>query len=262
MNTSSIVQLTDPLPAAPLFTGWEETLIYSCLQGLMGCVWADDPDHPSSALALLGDFGFVAGQPNSALACLAADRPFLILTPQNEDWSQLIEETFGDRAHRRLRYAIKKEPGVFDREHLEKLAESLPPGYVLHRINRGLYKRCQKQDWSRDLTSQFPSYEDFRRLGLGIVVTKGRALVAGASSYARYLGGIEIEVDTREDHRRQGLASACCARLILECLSKKLYPSWDAQNTVSVALAEKLGYHFDREYPVYEITAVGPETHS
>ena len=31
-----------------------------------------------------------------------------------------------------------------------------------------------------------------------------------------------------------------------------MYPSWDAQNLWSAALAEKLGYHLDREYVVYE----------
>lgn len=80
-----------------------------------------------------------------------------------------------------------------------------------------------------------------------------RLLIAGASSYSRYDKGIEIEIDTREDHRRKGLAYVCGAKLILECLEEGLYPSWDAQNKWSVALAEKLGYHFSHEYVAYEI---------
>ena len=51
----------------------------------------------------------------------------------------------------------------------------------------------------------------------------------------------------------KGLAYACGAKLILECLEEGLYPSWDAQNKWSVALAEKLGYHFSHEYVAYEI---------
>ena len=77
---------------------------------------------------------------------------------------------------------------------------------------------------------------------------------AGASSFSTYSGGIEIEVDTRQDHRRKGLATACAARLILACLDRGWYPSWDAQNVWSVGLAEKLGYRFSHTYTAFEIT--------
>ena len=77
--------------------------------------------------------------------------------------------------------------------------------------------------------------------------------MAGASSYTVYQGGIEVEIGTEQSHRRKGLASVCGARLILECLDRGWYPSWDAQNLWSVGLAEKLGYHFDRPYPAWEI---------
>ncbi|HKL78942.1 MAG TPA: GNAT family N-acetyltransferase, partial [Mobilitalea sp.] len=95
--------------------------------------------------------------------------------------------------------------------------------------------------------------ETYKKLGIGAVILKDGILVSGASSYSRYQDGIEIEIDTKEEFRRKGLAYVCAAKLILECLDKKLYPSWDAQNKWSVALAEKLGYHFDHEYLAYEI---------
>ncbi len=50
-----------------------------------------------------------------------------------------------------------------------------------------------------------------------------------------------------------GLAYACGARLILECLARGIYPSWDAHNLESAALAEKLGYHYDRPYTAFLI---------
>ena len=77
--------------------------------------------------------------------------------------------------------------------------------------------------------------------------------MAGASSYSRYKDGIEIQIDTREEHRRRGLAFACGAKLILECLERNLYPSWDAQNMWSAGLAEKLGYRYSHTYTAYEI---------
>ena len=68
------------------------------------------------------------------------------------------------------------------------------------------------------------------------------------------LGFKEIQIDTKEEYRRKGLALICGAKLIIECLNKELYPSWDAQNMESVKLSEKLGYHFDKEYTAYEIS--------
>ncbi|MNI84792.1 GNAT acetyltransferase [compost metagenome] len=75
--------------------------------------------------------------------------------------------------------------------------------------------------------------------------------VAGASSYSVYNEGIEIEIDTKPEFRNRGLATACGAKLILECLERGLYPGWDAQDLRSVALAEKLGYHMDYPYTTY-----------
>ena len=85
------------------------------------------------------------------------------------------------------------------------------------------------------------------------MILKDGEPVSGASSYSGYRGGIEIEIDTRKDFRRKGLAFVCGAKLILECLDRGWYPSWDAHNLWSVALAEKLGYHFDHEYEAYEV---------
>ena len=104
-----------------------------------------------------------------------------------------------------------------------------------------------------DLVKQFETYETFERYALGVVAMKGQEIAAGASTYSAYDKGIEIEVDTKEEHRRKGLATACAAKLILQCLEKGLYPSWDAANLWSVALAEKLGYHRGEEYMIYQV---------
>lgn len=41
-----------------LFEGWEETLIWSCLQNVMGHIYVRDINQPVSAVAVLGDFAF------------------------------------------------------------------------------------------------------------------------------------------------------------------------------------------------------------
>ena len=229
----------------PLFGDTQETMVWSCLQGRMGEVLADGEEQPACALALLGDFGFFGGDacaPGAAgLLDYAAGLPAGRILTGAEAWLAGMEEAFGNRARAVTRYAICKGT-AFDRERLEKLAGALPAGFVLRRIDRALYARCLESGWAADFVSCFGCWEAYERWGLGFAALKDGTLAAGASSYSSYEGGIEIEVDTKEEFRRQGLATACGARLILECLDRGLYPSWDAANPASVGLAEKLGY--------------------
>lgn len=249
-------EIGQPDKAASLFEGWEETLIWSCLQGVMGKIYGDREENPRSAMAVLGDFCFLAGEPKEELVLYKPEqgaRDFVIMVPRNETWAKIIEECFGDRARRVTRYAIKKEADIFDHAALQRAAESLPQGFTMKMMGEELFYRCRETGWCRDFVAQYDDYEMYRKYGMGAVILKEGEPVSGASSYSGYRGGIEIEIDTREEYRRQGLAYACGAKLVLECGKRGWYPSWDAQNLWSAALAEKLGYHFDHEYPAYEV---------
>lgn len=240
---------------AEIFGQWDETLIWSCLQKVMGEVYTNSPAN-DAAVAVLGDFAFAAGNPGEEIFRIMeenSEQDFIIIVPQNDKWAELIEKRYGKNAGKVTRYAIKKEKDIFDEAKLRQAVSQLPKGYELKLLEENEYVLCRENTWSKDLVSQFKDYDTYRKSGLGVAVLKDGELVAGASSYSRYNEGIEIEIDTRKDHRRKGLAFACGAELILECLKRGLYPSWDAQNLWSVALAEKLGYHFSHEYTAYEV---------
>jgi GNAT superfamily N-acetyltransferase len=203
----------------------------------------------------VGDFTFLGGDANcpAARELVAAIKPFALVIPQDDAWGALIRENHGAKATRVTRYAIKKEPGVFNREKLERFVATLPPGYTLRQIDEELYAQCMEIPFAGDFCSNFADAAHYGARGLGFCVLAGDEIVGGASSYTFYTEGIEIEIAIREDHRRRGLATAVAARLILACLDRGLYPSWDAANKSSLGLAEKLGYHFDCEYDTYEI---------
>lgn len=261
------VRIVDTKKAADLFGAWPEAVLWSCLDNTMGAVYADSRENPGSAMAVLGDFCFLAGRPDKEIVTFKpgwCTQGFIIMIPQNEGWVDIIRKCYGGKAKPVTRYAFKKEWDAFDRNRLKDTASSLPPGYVMKMMDKENFESCRANAWSRDLVSQFTAvnfaeaafesdYNMYRKLGIGTVILKDGELVSGASSYARYRGGIEIEIDTKEEYRRKGLAYACGARLILECLEQGLYPSWDAQNKGSAALAGKLGYHLDHEYTAYEI---------
>lgn len=245
-----IYKLEEPSKAAHLFADWEDTMITSCLQKVMGAVYVSDPEAPQAACAFVGCFAFYAGVPNRELV-LNKPAGFVIMTPQNEAWGKLIEECFPN-CKKVTRYAIRKDT-KFDQEKLQKMAGSLPEGYELGKIDGPLYDQCLADPMAEDFVSSFEDKEAYLRLGRGVVIVKDGRIMSGASSYSRYEEGIEIEVDTRPEERRKGLATAACAALILQCLDEGLYPSWDAQNMNSVRLSEKLGYEFSHEYAAYEV---------
>lgn len=221
-------------------------MVRACLQGHMGRVHTLGED---SALALIGDFCFLAGKPSPELLELT-DAP--ILVPGNSGWERLIRERLGERAVPFTRYAVRCPPEGFDRGRLIGLAKALPHGFGIYPIGREFYFILMEEEWARDLCGNFVDDEDFLKRGLGFVITQGGNLpVAGASSYAVCDGAIEIEIDTRPDFRRLGLATACGARLILECLHRGIDPGWDAHNEQSLSLAEKLGYRLDHPYTAY-----------
>ena len=243
--------MTDRDRAAALFDGWEETLIWAALQGVMGRLeWNGDG---SAGRITLGDFCFLAGKPDRALA-ETLEAP--IVTAREEGWYRLVEEVYGPRAVRQTRYATAKDPSSFDRRRLAGFIEALPPGYVLRPMDEAMVPALLAEPWSRDFCSNFDAPADFARRGMGIAALWNGVPVAGAASYSVYSGGVEIQIETREDHRRRGLAKACGAALILACLDRGLYPSWDAQDMRSLALAEKLGYRPAGPYPVLWVEGV------
>lgn len=247
-----IYELEDTSKVEELFAGWEITLIYSCLQKVMGKVFVTDTENPKSAMAFVGVFAFVAGEPDRELVINKPDG-FVVMIPQNDGWSELIEECFPD-ARKFTRYAIRKDT-VFDREKLEKMVAGLPEGYELKKIDSELYDLCMKDPVTFDFVSVFGSKEKYLELGRGMMILKDGKFVSGASSYMRYKEGIEIEVDTIPSERRKGLASVVCSALILACLDEGLYPSWDAHDMNSVRLSKKFGYEFDHEYTAYEVAS-------
>lgn len=103
------------------------------------------------------------------------------------------------------------------------------------------------------IVANYKNYEDYEQNGLGYLILEGDNIISGASSFSYYDGGIEIEIDTREEYRKQGLATIVAAKLILSCIEQNLYPSWDAHNLASLYLAEKLGYTFSHVYTAYEV---------
>lgn len=124
-----IYQLGQTEKAAALFAGWQETMIWSCMQGVMGKIYVNSLTDPVSAMAILGDFCFLTGKPDKEMVLYPfgpADREILIMIPREDAWAGQIEACYGKRA--------KKPFGM-------------PPGksrmYLKKKSYRGSWRDCR-----------------------------------------------------------------------------------------------------------------------
>lgn len=243
---------------APLFAQWPEMLIASALEGAMGCVWTLEGE-PGGALAECADFLFLAAREvETARKLLMAWKrehagQYAIAAARDSALLALIPAVFAGEAEPTRRYAFHKGGEAFDRERLVRFAASAPAEVEVRPFDCEICRLAMQAPWSRSFCEQFRDEDDFMARGLGVAALHGGELVGGASSYVCFSGGIELQVETRQDMRRRGIALACCAGLILTCLDRGLYPSWDAANLESVALAERLGYRLAGPYDAWEL---------
>jgi len=267
MNKIILLEKNKTNAAAPIFDGVQDTVVWSCMQGRnFARIWADDDTSPTCAIAMVGGvlprtggFAIVSGDAHSRYASRLLRRwknnvlGGNIIIPHGDGWAEKIESVLGIADGRHTRYATSKTENNFDIAQLDAWSAQLPDGYSIQQIDEQIFDWCRESSWAQDNVGGFASYEEFVTDGyrMGFAVMYNGEPVSVASPYSAYDGGIEIEIDTHEPHRRRGLARACASRLISECLRRGIYPSWDAANTMSVSLAKSLGYIFTDEYCAY-----------
>ena len=122
----------------------------------------------------------------------------------------------------------------------------LPKGYFLTGMDKVSF---EQHPFSHG--ENYPSFTAFQAEGSGAVVYDGNEIVAAASSFLSLEGEIELDVSTKEAHREKGLAKACIARMLRDCMERGITVHWDAQNEVSRHLAEKFGFEAETKYSVY-----------
>lgn len=96
-----------------LFQDWNETIIWSCLQGVMGDVRTNSDED--AAMAILGDFAFFAGKPSEEMVMFMTEdceKEFLIMVPQNEEWGEVIERCY-DKMQGKLQDMQSKKKKIF-----------------------------------------------------------------------------------------------------------------------------------------------------
>lgn len=223
----------------------------SVLDGLMGEAYVDNLENPTIAYLLVRQYCFINGDSKSELA-----KQVLKNLPKtckriiaNSDWSENIESTY-HHLKKSKRYSLKKEKDIFNKRDLKKFSESLNSEYEIKPIDERIYKliKADNEDPKQMLIT-----DDYKNKGIGVCCFRNDEIVGICSSNIIYKDGIEINIRVKEGYKHRGIGTAMASKLILLCLEKGLYPSWDAANLTSLELAKKLGYNYDSEYTVYKI---------
>lgn len=235
---------------------FNDTTCLAVLQGVGGAAYVDCVERPKSLAMVFGDFSFYFGElpkedAKEAIENILSEceKTWSIMVPESSQWLEFFEEngTF----YKSERYRLKKRTEPFDKELLQGFVRELDKEYEIAAIDEKWFERLKEDPWGKELCTEGLTAKEFVEHALGFLVLKDGEPAAGISSYAYYDKGIEIEVDTKEEYRKKGLARVLGARIILECMERGLYPNWEAANMISAKLAESLGYEFDRAYPVY-----------
>lgn len=245
-----VLALYDGMPGA-------DSMVLAALEG-QGRVLVDSPVHPRCAVAAAGDFLYCGGEPGPEAKhilrrAMGAYRGWLICA--GEPWLALLRSIVPVRMITRMAYGHRIQP---DDAHLRSLLQAMPAGAAFQPIEGAWIGWCRQAEWSRDFVSQY-SRDQYSDRGLGVLLMVDGQPVAGASSYVSYPGGIEIQLQTRDDMQGRGYATLAAARLILMAHERGLIATWDAANPASGHIAEKLGYQPQGPYQVAVIdTADAP----
>ncbi|MFJ8260913.1 GNAT family N-acetyltransferase [Rummeliibacillus sp. NPDC094406] len=238
-----------------MFENIDSTIVLSYLQGHMGNAWVDNLENPTVAQITVGIFVFYAGDPNTEEAEeLLYNLPeFTLAIVDSVEWKNRIETVHEGSIEKFQRFRFNKNPDDLDRVHIQEHLSALPEEYQIKRVDKNIANASSFHELSEDFISQFDSIDDFIDRGIGYAILYKGQVVSAATSFSIYDDGIEIEVASHPNHRRKGLATIVAAALMLDCLERGKYPSWDGANSESVELAKKLGYTFMESYDTYFI---------
>jgi RimJ/RimL family protein N-acetyltransferase len=133
----------------------------------------------------------------------------------------------------------------------------VPDGFRVQRIGGKLLKNPNLEipehmtDW---MEINWGSIPDFMQRGFGFCMLHNKKIVSWSLADCVSGNACEIGIHTREDYRRQGLATLTAAATVDYCLSNEFRSvGWHCEeyNVPSMRVAEKVGFKLERKYIHY-----------
>ncbi|UCG36978.1 MAG: GNAT family N-acetyltransferase [Candidatus Bathyarchaeota archaeon] len=255
----------------PLFKELEWNLITSAVidRTSPGRIFADQVKNPRTAFMCTVEGYYLSGYDgndefNNSLNRLIFERIFAGNTLRKgetdiaigfhpDSWRGKMSVIFNGRIPliaTRRHYICTKLKADHWRDHV-------PNGFQVHRIDEKLL-RTPGLDIPEHLIgwmkTNWRSISDFMSRGFGYCTLCGRRIISWSVADCVSGDACEIGIHTREDFRRQGLATLTAAAAVDHALSSGLkYVGWhcDEYNLGSIGVAEKVGFELERGYIQY-----------
>ncbi len=118
----------------------------------------------------------------------------------------------------------------------------------IHSVYDGKQRGRIVEDWD--------SAQNFLEHRVGFCLTVDSRIASVCYSVTSGNGIVPIQIDTREEYCRKGLAFITFAAFIEHCLECGLRPRWecDVSNVASASLARMLGFALHSELTVFRMT--------
>lgn len=237
----------------PLFPDIRDMALLCALEGRMGAVYALGPEPGRAVCACLGGFYYFGGDADlpAAAAFLRTLPAGAHLVSLEKAWQDAFVRALGDQMQAEPRHMLSPDMDALKEAHLLDICRSLPAGFRLERLSGALFDRALALDWARGYVAQYETRAAYEAQGFGFAVTNEGKLCCIAPAFCVCSRGIEVGIATDPAFRRQGLAAAAAARLVLECKARQLIANWDSGNPLSLRLARRLGYRPGQDYTAF-----------
>ena len=233
------------------------SLVRAAAEG-KGRVFVPTLESPACCLVVTGGFSYLIGMPPRGAASLdlyhvlARECADTSILAEDVLWDNWIEKKFAGCFRTVSRYLLRAPQEGFAFEELQRRTE-VPEEYEVRALTARLFKQLGEISFSENLTASFADAESFAKNGLGFVAMHNKLPVSACLAYVHSEEIMDVKAATEKGFRHKGLASAVGASLLLQFKDKTRIPDWDADSLFSASLGERLGYHTEREYKVYQI---------
>lgn len=241
-------------------TGEECLFAYAILENnIPGTVYVDDIANPRASLicSASGKYLIVGNEQNHTFNMNVAEflkentnhNGYYDLYLSSNKWIEILSQMLEG-------HVVKLKHSIYSYNINENLSnvcdKTLLEGFELKRIDEELFEKASKV-FSLTSKDHFGSAKEFNLKNFGFCITDGDRIASIVASCYKGNGYAEIDIYTRPEFQRKGLAIAICSEFIKHCKMNNLTALWicDYGNQNSNNLAAKLGFKKIKDFEMF-----------